>query len=602
MTAKEAGVFPKGEAPAFTRIKIIIMKRLIIALSFFAVTATASAIPAQRGIWKNVTLSDGTTVRVELRGDEFVSYWQAKDGRCFIQEEGTAFYKHVELKELVAKAAPKRAQANARRAARRAAMRKANIGGDHIEYTGKRKGLIILTQFKDKSFALGHNKKFYDEVANAMELSAAKKKLGFTGSVKKYFYDQSRGQFELDFDVVGPVTLDREYAYYGAHGGGSNDVRSGTMVAQACRKAADELTSSGFDLKAYDWDNNGYVDQVFVLYAGKGEASGGDENTIWPHEWSLESSDFGKALRINDDLSFNTYACGCEIFWDEIGRDITNGIGTICHEFSHCLGLPDMYDTGGNNFGMSYWDIMDQGSYAGNQFTPPSYTSFELAYAGWLDPIELKEPTTVKDMRPLCDGGQTFVIYNDANPNEYYLLENRQKVGWDAAMYGQGLLVLHVDYDANIWQWNRVNNTTSSYYDGQGNMVTNDHQRCTIIAADNDYYNSTESLSGDPFPNNGKTELTNSSQPKASGFNANTDGSMLMNKDITDIVQNADGTISFDFMGGSSTNIITGIKAIRTINNERDNRIYDLHGRYVGTDLNTLPKGIYVTGGKKIVR
>jgi len=586
------------------------MKRLIIALSFFAVTATASAIPAQRGIWKNVTLSDGTTVRVELRGDEFVSYWQAKDGRCFIQEEGTAFFKHVDVKELIAKAAPKVAQANARRAARRAALRKAKIGGDHIEYKGKKKGLIILTQFKDKKFALGHNKKFYDEVVNAMELSAAKKKLGFTGSVKKYFYDQSRGQFELDFDVVGPVTLDREYAYYGAHGNGDNDVRPGTMVAQACRKAAEELTNSGFDLKAYDWDNNGYVDQVFILYAGKGEASGGDANTIWPHEYNLEASDFGKALRINDDLSFNTYACGCEIFWDQIGRDIASGIGTICHEFSHCLGLPDMYDTNGSNFGMSYWDIMDQGSYAGNQFTPPSYTSFELAYAGWLDPIELKEPTSVRGMRPIGDGGQTFVIYNDANPNEYYLLENRQKEGtWDAAMYGEGLLVLHVDYDANIWQWNRVNNTSAPYYNSDGNLVTNDHQRCTIIAADNDWsavsesgYINATSLAGDPYPYNGNNQLTNTSTPNASVYNANTDGSKLMNKSITNIVRNADGTIDFDFMGGSDTNIITGIKAIRTINIECDKRIYDLHGRYVGTDLNILPNGIYIVGGKKIVK
>lgn len=585
------------------------MKRLIIALSFFAVTATASAIPAQRGIWKNVTLSDGTTVRVELRGDEFVSYWQAKDGRCFIKEEGTAFYKHVDVKELFAKAAPKMAQANARRATRRAAMRKAKIGGDHIEYKGKKKGLIILTQFKDKKFAFGHNKTFYEEVANAMELSAAKKKLGFTGSVKKYFYDQSRGQFELDFDVVGPVTLDNDYAYYGAHGGGDKDVRPGTMVAQACRKAAEELTNSGFDLKAYDWDNNGYVDQVFILYAGKGEASGGDENTIWPHEYNLEASDFGKALRINDDLSFNTYACGCEIFWDQIGRDITNGIGTICHEFSHCLGLPDMYDTTGNNFGMSYWDIMDQGSYAGDQFTPPSYTSFELAYAGWLDPIELKEPTSVRGMRPIGDGGQTFVIYNDANPNEYYLLENRQKVGWDAAMYGEGLLVLHVDYDANIWQWNRVNNTSAPYYNSDGNLVTNDHQRCTIIAADNDWsavsesgYINATSLAGDPYPYNGNNQLTNTSTPNASVYNANTDGSKLMNKSITNIVRNADGTIDFDFMGGSDTNIITGIKAIRTMNIECDKRIYDLHGRYVGTDLNILPKGIYIVGGKKVIK
>ena len=126
-------------------------------------------------------------------------------------------------------------------------------------------------------------------------------------------------------------------------------------------------------------------------------------------------------------------------------RKRVDGIGTICHEFSHCLGLPDMYDTQGNQYGMGTYDLMDQGSYNGDSFQPPYYSAYEKWYCGWATPTELSEATTVKDMKPVAEGGQTFVIYNDNHKDEYYLLENRQQQGWDGSLYGKGLMITHVD-------------------------------------------------------------------------------------------------------------------------------------------------------------
>ena len=290
--------------------------------------------------------------------------------------------------------------------------------------------------------------------------------------------------FRLDFDVVGPVQLANGYAYYGEDDENGDDMRAGEMVVEACKAIDDEV-----DFSDYDWDGDGFVDQVYVLYAWHGTATYSDDDTVWQHEYTLEESDYGNTLEI-DGVQVNTYACS-----SELGQSHVDGIGTICHEFSHCLGFPDMYDTQyEGNFGMGSWDLMCSGSYNGGSFCPAGYTSYERWVAGWLDPIELTEDMSVTDMKALSDGGESYVIYNDAHPDEYYLLENRQLTGWDRELPAAGMLILHVDYDETVWQWNIVNDIVDySDYEGYEDCV-NDHQRLTIFHADDDddssYWNS----------------------------------------------------------------------------------------------------------------
>ena len=334
------------------------MKHLLLASLLGFVSLTAQAVPAKKGVWRMVTLADGTQKRVELRGDEFCSYWVDAEGICYNIDSGSKRYVKVDAKNLQLRGSLLRAKANQDRTERMAKARrmaaKKSLGQTNGSYFGKKKGLIILVQYKDKKFKFGHNQKMYNRIANETGYANS---LGFVGSVKDYFLAQSNGQFELDFDVVGPYTLNHEYAYYGAPSGSSTDVRPSDMVYDACRLADPDVNFAD-----YDWDGDGYVEQVYVLFAGLGQAAGGDENTIWPHESKLQYGNNGSYVSKDNNVVVNTYACGPELtlqYTPVSYRERVDGIGTLCHEFSHCLGYPDLYDTkNGVNFGMGDFDLM----------------------------------------------------------------------------------------------------------------------------------------------------------------------------------------------------------------------------------------------------
>lgn len=492
------------------------MKRLYVALLAVAITLTAAAIPAKRGQWRTITLADGTTVRVEMRGDEHLRYWQDASGNVYQENTETGRYELKKLDEMVKKSAKRRQQVRRLQQSRREQAAKRNA-----TFQGTKRGLIILAQFSDLKFLEGHDKALYQRIVNERGFT---NEMGFQGSVKDYFIDQSEGQFELDFDVVGPVTLSRGYAYYGKNDKDGYDLYPGEMIYEAVSLAKDSID----DFSPYDWAGDGEVDQVFVVYAGVGEAQNQSKpNTVWPHMWDLYDA-YGKTLTING-VTVNTYACSSEL---STGSNI-DGIGTFCHEFSHCMGFPDLYDTGDEgNFGMSSWSLMDYGSYNGDAFVPCGYTSYERMVCGWKTPIELTEDTNVTDMKAINEGGNTYIIYNGGNHNEYYMLENRQQKGWDSELPGHGLLVMHVDYDASVWYNNEVNN------DGK-------RQRCTIFHADNNDSDSWYGMRGDPYPYNGNDSLTNLSKPAASLYNANSDGTYYMNRGIRDIKESSEGIISF---------------------------------------------------------
>lgn len=580
------------------------MKLLMLASLLGFVALSAQAVPAKKGVWRMVTLADGTQKRVELRGDEFCSYWVDAEGVSYNLDSESKRYVRVDANALQLRASQLRAKANQDRIARMAKARrmatKKSLGQTNGSYFGKKKGLIILVQYKDKKFKFGHNQKMYNRIANETGYANS---LGFVGSVKDYFLAQSNGQFELDFDVVGPYTLNHEYAYYGAPSGNSHDVRPCDMVYDACRLADPDVNFTD-----YDWDGDGYVEQVYVLFAGLGQAAGGDENTIWPHEYKLQEGNNGSYVSKDNNVVVNTYACGPELtlqYTPVAYRERVDGIGTLCHEFSHCLGYPDLYDTGnGGNFGMGEFDLMDAGSYNGESFCPPNYSAYEKWFAGWITPTVLDKPASVKGMQAQdVKYGQAFVVYNDNNKNEYYLIENRQQnVGiWDKQLPASGMMITHVDYDENIWKRNNVNTIVnySNQYGPEYAYLDNDHQRLTIFHADNEEGSSADSQAGDLYPFNGNNSLTDTSSPAAIIYQ----GGSTMGKPITNITQNEDGSIDFDFMGGSNGNIISGIHFVE--NDEMSSfgqGVYSLDGRYMGTSANGLEKGIYIVNGKKIVK
>lgn len=582
------------------------MKKLYLMLSMlFAFGAAANAIPAKK-LQKVITLTNGTQVSVELRGDEYLSWWEGTDGTAYRATADDTVFEAFDLEAQKPAAAARRARAEQGRVARLARVKNSlkgaddkmrGLGGDHITYKGVKKGLVVLVDFKNKKFADGHDLEYYKNVINGKDFSDEEE--GYVGSVRDYFLAQSNGQFELDFDVVGPVTMSKNYGYYGNDGAYQKDEKVYEMIKEACDGIQDQV-----NLKDYDWDGDGEADQVFFLYAGLGQASGGSHSTIWPHESELRYWPCGVLSYSTGKI--NTYACANELQPETQGssRYISAGIGTICHEFSHCLGFADMYDTtGGGGYGMSVFDVMDQGSYNGNGFVPCNYTAFERIYAGWVEPIELIDPATVKDMKSVSDYGRPFIMYNYKNTNEYFLLENRQNTGWDEGLYGSnGLLIVHVNYVPSRWINNSVNSSKEKI------------QCCTVVNADGSRENTQYSLQGDLYPYEVKgvtmnDEFTDESEPAAKLYTKNSDNSYALGIPITNI-KRSKGSVSFLVCGGDDKNVIDntfngvvdGINGVTVANKAADNRIYSIDGRYLGTDASALGKGIYVVGGKKIVK
>ena len=591
------------------------MKKIIAMLSLALAASTTFAVPAKQAK-KTLTLADGTQVVATQMGDEYMNWWQADNGMRYVEsQDKEGVYEAANMDVMAAHAQMRRAIIGEKHAKRlnsvvkpvnmsfSSGQQRVQIGDEHITYTGKKKGIIILVQFPNQKFETGHDNTYYKMVANEKGLTHED---GYVGSVSDYFLSQSNGQFELDFDIAGPYTLSHTSSYYGKNDGANIDTKVGYMIQEGC----DAAVADGFNFNDYDWDGDGYADQVFVLYAGLGEASGGDAKTVWPHEYQIRYTCVGKVLNYTAEGKgkVDTYACA-----NEMERVINNatgtytnelklaGIGTICHEFSHCLGFADMYDTSSNggNYGMGFYDVMSAGSYNGGGFTPCNYTAYERIYAGWTEPIVLDEPATIKAMQSSEDYGRPFILYNDKHPDEFYTLENRQKKGWDAELYGSGLMITHVDYDQTKWGINQVNASAS------------DHQRCTIFHADNDADGTVlESIKNDlyPYMSGGvplNDELTDDSRPAAKLYNKNADGTKYMGKPITAIKKNVNGTMSFDVMGGHEDNILdnttseTAIKDIKADTRKADNRVYSIDGRYLGDDINALGKGLYIVGGKK---
>lgn len=549
-------------------------KHTILTILLSIVTISCLAIPAKR-VRKNLTLTDGSTVVATLTGDEN-GHWYVDDmGRTLTEDSaGVAHYLSLYEIDLCMKAKTERMSIRnnsrkARLAKTTSVLTRGSNDGTSQGYIGKKKGLVILANFTDKKFT------YTQDDFNALANEKGYSQNGARGSVSDYFRDQSYGKFEIKFDVVGPYDLSHPMEYYGKdtkHIEGEDSL-VGEFVTEAVK-----LADKDVNFADYDWNHDGEVDQVYIIYAGYSEEQGGPSNAIWAHEWDLESAKEddcgGDGPVLLDNVWINTYACSSEL--NDFKGSTMCSIGTMCHEFSHCLGLPDLYDTRASsmNFGMDSWSLMDYGSYNDEGRCPCGYTSYERWVAGWLEPVELTTTNTYQ-LSPITNSPEAYVIYNEANRNEYYLLENHQLTSWNEASPGHGMLILHVDYDDEIWENNTVNNTTS-------------HQRLTIFHADNKAYTNDTDLAGDPYPGtSGNTSLTDTSKPSAKLFNKNKDGRKYMGKPITDITEEIDGTITFSFTNPKET---TGITQSLT---PAHKKIYSITGQYMGTDIKKLPQGVY---------
>lgn len=609
------------------------MKRILISAVLSLCAAMTFAIPAKKS-WKVVSQSDGTTIRVSQAGDEHLHYYitednvplyKAADNRyCYLTIENGKLHnsgvlahesaarsaKELQVMNTIHDLAPiaRQMAAKKRSAAKRCGRPDRLPSKDDISvFKGSKKALVILAAFSDKSFSKGDDAivKFYGEVLNQEGYSQN----GAAGSVHDYFKDMSRGEFDLTFDIVGPVKVSKSATYYGGPSpimGGADHI--GEFITEAIKKADEKCD---IDWKKYDWDDDGEVEQVFVLYAGYGQATGGPTGTIWPNAWTLD-----EALQNNDGnggfsidgVFINQYACSNELYLDS--GTVPMGLGVFCHEFSHCMGLPDMYDTNyGSTPTMGDWDLLAGGSYNGPQgigWCPAGWTSYERAYAGWLELTELKAGDIIKGMTSLEEAdGKAYVIYNDNHKDEYYLLENHKGMGWDKYTPENGLLIIHVDYDKDLFDNNIVNSKGEfTPAEGYDRYFTNDHPRMApfsrVRSIQNDTYFYTYPMDA---PRGVVDSLTDTSKPAAELYNALADGSKLMGKPVYNIEKDDDGNISFTFMTKEKeTDAIQDIAMAEDA--AGDDTVYDITGKKAGriADIKSgrLKAGIYIIGGKRL--
>ncbi len=524
------------------------MKKIFSILMVCAVAVSATAVPARRdGVVR--TLEDGTEVTVYQNGDENFHYLTNDNGEWL--DETT-------LKPITIEEQASRTQAGERRRQIRRAQQE--TGSDRLLAP---RGAVILVSYPDKAFSSSNADMTQWAMGETYTYNGA------TGSVRQYFYDQSWGQYQMEIDVYGPVTVSQNMEYYGENDSQGYDKRPEELIKEACILAHD---SYGADFSRYDSNNDGYVDWVVILYAGKGEADGGATTTIWPHQYDLRYT--GKTFKL-DGKTVDHYCCLNEIDGQTNKRA---GIGTFCHEFSHVMGLPDLYTTNyATHKTLGEWDIMDYGPYNNGGNTPPAYSAYERWWMGWLEPTLLKSAASVtmpylsstKAAAYITTNGEAISNIISPGSNDFYILENRQQVGWDKYLPGHGLLITKVMWNASKWSGNTVNNTASSM---GVDLLEADGVTPTYSEYNRD--NGYSGKAGDAFPQ-GATFYTG-----------------ITSYPITGITEN-NQTITFDVAGGGAP-ITLGMesifpedgKPVKFMQNGlfyffRNGKIYDMNGRLI---------------------
>ena len=477
---------------------------------------------------------------------------------------------------------------------------------NYVPHTGTITIPVVLVNFQDVKFKINEPKKAFDQLFNSDKQADLGNGNHFNyGSVAKYFRDMSNGEFTPKFKVYGPVTVDKpETDYGGKREKDNNDENPWQLVEDALKLVEDQVTED--DIKSFCSDGK-TIDCVYIVYAGLGQNDGGDGTTVWANC----STTYGATL---GGKEVRWYTMSGELspvkIKDKDGTTIipvvVNGLGVICHEFSHSLGLPDMYPTAKSayldNQEMEYWDLMDGGEYTYNGFRPTAYTAFEKEQMGW--PVDIKKldsDASVTMTTSTEQGGTAYRIVNPQNDKEYLMLEYIQRKGWNKHLFGNGLLVYHVCLPSETLDLRTHLNNTRGF---PGMAVVPADGACLssyIKANEDDYGNSHY---GDLFPGTGNlqgqnvTELSDTNkQPNFCWYNAAKTEKLSTNKAIKNIKYD-NGELTFDYVN----DVASGILPVWGDKQATDGRVYSINGAYLGDDITKLPHGIYIVNGQKIVK
>ncbi len=468
--------------------KKCIIFSLVILYIFFS--NNIYAVKARHGIIQ-YKQPDGSLISIYLHGNENIKYHTTLDG-FLIKKDSMGFFRYATVNDstLTIQLSDKKAQNKEfrkkdeteyitkysttnsekftnyitnRQISTKLQKSKAQDLSISFPTTGNLASLVILVNFKDRKFVIPNAKTEFDKLLNQTNYTS----FGATGSARDYFMKCSSNQFSPTFDVIGPIDLPDSLAYYGKNNSVGDDTRPEEMIIKACKLADSQINFSN-----YDYNNDGYVDNIFVYYAGYNEAEHAPDETIWPHRSSLPN----RSLVLDGKIIYD-YACTSELK-NASGANLC-GIGTFCHEFGHVLGLVDYYHTTNDyKSTLSYWHIMDQGSYSNEGRTPPLYSAYERFYLNWLQPTVL-DTAQIVDLEPLSESNKAFLIAKGdkhnlngqlPEPKEFFLIENRVKEGFDSYLPKAGVLFWHIDFDENAWESNSPNNYSGSTQTSESHM------------------------------------------------------------------------------------------------------------------------------------
>ncbi len=528
------------------------MKKLLVIILLLSMVVILFAVPASPEP-QTINYPDGRSLKVYLKGDENFSWHETEDG-LHIKKNLKGEYEYVrsydkghvllsgvrahdqkvrdskDLKQIqkmpnienmpvnisTVKTGLQQSPVHTHKSAALQVPAADPFGHTDFPTLGSRKFLCILVGFSNKNFV--YNAEHFDSLFNAKDYTYN----GAIGSVNEYYKKTSFDLFDPSFDVVGPINLDSTWEYYGKDNGDDHDVNIQQFTYDALI-AADPYV----DYSDYDLDNDGYVDNVYFIYAGYGQASGASANTIWPHRWWL----YSMGSQQLDGKYFGDYSTSNELYGTS-GTTLTS-IGVICHEFGHVCGLPDFYDTdysgsGGNSGGLGNWDEMAGGSWNDSGRRPPLFNAWSRMYLNWATAVELSDIEAVT-MNPAYTYNE-IRYFKAENIGEYFMMENRQRTGFDAALPGHGLLVYHIDLNHSGWNSNSLNNNPARQAfdleeaDGFGNPSAG-------------YDNG-----GDPFPGtSGNTSFTDNTNPNALDWSDNPSRSPIR------AINESGGVITFMF-------------------------------------------------------
>ena len=507
----------------------------------------------------------------------------------------------------------------------KALTRAISTSPNYVKHKGTVTIPVILVNFSDVTFTINNPKAAFDQFFNSDKYDDDQTDYGNGnqynhGSVAQYFKDMSSNEFSPAFKVYGPVTLSNNQQYYGGTNDSGTDENARQLVIDALAAIKDSVTDD--DINTFSLDRS-TIEAVYIVYAGLGQNEGGPATNVWAKTSSPNASLGGKTVRwytMSGELSpFKLTSSGT--LSTKSGTPMIDGIGVACHEFSHALGLPDIYPYKSNahidNQEMEYWDLMDGGEYSGvvtvsdggkpyyatGGFYPTAYTAFEKEQMGW--PVSIKtlsSNASITMTNSTENGGKAYKIVNPGNELEYFMLECIQRRGWNTYQYGNGLLVYHVNLPNSTIGLTTYLNDTPDY---PGMAVVPADSACLSSYIEANKTNYVSSMRGDLFPGTGNTNSSefnvtelSDAQPKPNfcWYNSAKTEKLATNKALKNIMYNS-GTVTFDYVHDVATGILPLWHQPAA-----DNKIYSLEGRYLGTDLNALPHGVYILGGRKILK